>query len=308
MSWARKAHAWAQRGVDVEHFKSPFLGSELVSARALENQRFFDEVLERARSHRYFSHPFLTLFDRTPSRELVVFVLTSTYQLVRPFTALLCSLGGQAPNLHSRFTLMDNIYEEMGRGDFESAHPRLYLKMLSSIGITEDVAERMPVLTAVRRINDHLRDVVARRPFSTACAMLALAEAVITPTFPVLINLARGAFPHVDMTFFDRHGPRDDGHSDDASILFALSADPSHFASIEDELALALDHRSDLFDEWMLVATRGLLPARSTTSERPPRALSDRPPRSRPLSERPRPLSERPRPLSERPQSAPPDR
>lgn len=289
----------------MEHFKSPFRSSELVSARAIENRRFFDDVLECARSHRYFSHPFLTFFDRTPSRELVTLVLTSTYQLVRPFTALLCALGGQAPNLHSRFTLMDNIYEEMGRGDFESAHPRLYLKMLSSIGITEDAAERMPLLPAIRRINDHLREVVERRHFSAACAMLALAEAVIMPTFPVLITLARSAFPHVDMTFFDRHGPRDDGHSDDASTLFALSADPVHFATIEKELTLALDYRSELFDEWMLVATQGVVPVRAMTSERPLRSLGDRPPRSRPVSERPRSRSERP-PASR--QSTPPGR
>jgi pyrroloquinoline quinone (PQQ) biosynthesis protein C len=296
----------------VEHFKSPFGVSDFASARAIENRRFFDDVLERAKSHRYFSHPFMTVCHETPSQELVTFVLTSTYQLVRPFTALLCALGGQAPNLHSRFALMDNIYEEMGCGDFESAHPRLYLKMLSSIGITEDVAEGMPVLPAIRRINDHLREVVEQRHFSAACAMLALAEAVIAPTFPVFVALARSAFPHVDMTFFDRHGPRDDGHSDDASTLFALSADRSQFATIEQELMLALDYRSDLFDEWMLVATRGLVRARPMASERPLRSLSDRPPRSRPLTERSRPLSERPHPLSERPlanrQSTPPRR
>jgi pyrroloquinoline quinone (PQQ) biosynthesis protein C len=290
----------------VEHFKSPFGSSDFASARAIENRRFFDDVLERATSHRYFSHPFLTSFDTvTPPRELVTFVLTSTYQLVRPFTALLCALAGQAPNLHSRFALMDNIYEEMGCGDFESAHPRLYLKMLSSIGVSEDAAERMPVLPAIRRINDHLRDVVERRHFSAACAMLALAEAVISPTFPVFVTLARSSFPHVDMTFFDRHGPRDDGHSDDASTLFALSADSSHFATIEAELMLALEYRSELFDEWMVVATRGLVPARSMASERPLRSLSERPPRSRPLSERPRAVSERP--LAKH-QSVPPPR
>lgn len=282
----------------MEHFNSPFGSSDLASLRAIENRTFLDEALERARSHRYFSHPFLTSFDRSPaSRELAAFVLTSTYQLVRPFTALLCLLGAHAPNLHYRFALMDNLYEEMGCGDFESAHPRLYLKMLASIGVTEDSAERMPVLPAIRRINDHLREVVERRDFSVACAMLALAEAVITPTFPVFITLAQSAFPRVEMTFFDRHGARDDGHSDDASTLFALSANRSHFATIEAELTRALDLRSELFDEWMLVATRGIVSARSMESERPLRSLSNRPPRSRPMSERPRALSEHPRPL-----------
>lgn len=294
----------------MEHFKNPFEATDFVSPRAVENMRFFDEVLERAKNHRYFSHPFLTYFDmNVPTRDLAVFVLTSTYQLVRPFTALLCSLGGQAPNLKSRFALMDNLFEEMGCGELDSAHPRLYLKMLASIGVSESAAESMPVLPAVRRINDHLRDVILGRPFATGCAMLALAEAVISPTFPVFVTLARSAFPHVDMTFFDRHGVRDDGHSDDASTLFAITADSSQFTTIEGELARALDYRTELFDEWMLAATRPLVAARAIASERPLR-LSDRAPRSRPMSERPRPMSERPlshRPLSQRP-SAPPSR
>ncbi|HSO36749.1 MAG TPA: iron-containing redox enzyme family protein [Labilithrix sp.] len=218
------------------------------------------------------------------------------YQLVRPFTSVLCSLGGQAPNLRSRFALMDNIYEEMGCGDFEAAHPSLYLKMLASIGVTEEAAESLPTLPAIRRINDHLREAVERQHFSVSCAMLALAEVVIPPTFPVFIDLARGAFPHVDMTFFDRHGPRDEGHSDDASLLFAISADSAHFTTVEIEVKRALDYRTDLFDDWMLAATRGLAPSRAAVSDRPLRSLSERPPRSRPLSERPRPLSARPPP------------
>jgi len=272
----------------MEHFKSPFGTSDFASARAIENRRFFDEVLDRARTHRYFSHPFMSCVDRTPpSREHVVFVLTSVYQLVSPFTALLCSLGGRAPNLRSRFALMDNIYEEMGCGDLDAAHPSLYLKMLASIGVTEEAAESMPALPAIRRINDHLREVIDRRHFSVACAMLALAETVIPPTFPVFVAMAQSAFPDVDMTFFDRHGPRDEGHSDDASMLFGINADSAHFATVEAEVQRALDYRTELFDEWMLAATRGTFHTQATVSERPRRHRSVRPASVRPPSVHP---------------------
>lgn len=290
----------------MEHFSSPFGPSDLARARAVESRRFLDDVLERAKGHRYFAHPFLSSFDGIhPSQELATFVLTSVYQLVSPFTALLCALGGQAPTLRARFALMDNIYEEMGCGDIESAHPSLYLKMLASIGVSEADAESMPVLPAIRRINDHLRQVVELQHFSVACAMLALAEAVIPPTFPVFITVARTAFPHVDMTFFDRHGPRDACHSDDASMLFAMTADSSHFAAVEREVDLALEYRSELFDDWMLAATRSIAASRAFVSERPLRSLSERPPRSRPYSERPRPPSARPRPSSPPPSQQP---
>ncbi|MBX3190091.1 MAG: iron-containing redox enzyme family protein [Labilithrix sp.] len=291
----------------MEHFKNPFGPPDFATERVIENGRFLDDALTRARTHRYFSHPFLSSFPATtPTPETVTFVLSSTYQLVAPFTAFLCALGGQTPDLRSRFALLDNIYEEMGCGDFEAAHPRLYLKMLASIGVSEEAAATMPALSAIRRINDQLREVVESRPFSVACAMLALAEAVIPPTFPVFVTLAQSAFPHVDMTFFDRHGTRDEEHSDDAATLFALSAESAHFPIVEAEMRRALDHRSELLDDWMAVATNGVVRARSAVIARP-RPLSERPPRSRPLSERPprsRPLST---PPSRRP-SVPPSR
>src|SRR5262249_16520486 len=144
--------------------------------------------------------------------------------VVSPFTGLLCALAGQAPNLQSRFALMDNIFEEMGRGDLTAAHPSLYLKMLASMGVGVDAAESMPTLPAIGQINKHLREVVERRHFSVACAVLASAEATIPPSFSVFTRGALKAFPDIDMTFFDRHGPRDQGHSDDAAMLFAVTS------------------------------------------------------------------------------------
>lgn len=269
----------------MEHFKSPFGPVDLGTARAVENRAFFEETLQRAKRHRFFSHPFMSSpAPRETSREAASFVLTSFYKIVSPFTGLLCALGGRAPDLRSRFALMDNIYEEMGCGDLNAAHPSLYLKMLSSIGVTPNDAENAPTLPSIRRINEHLHDVVHRRSFAVACALLASAEATIPPSFPILAQMARTAFPEVDMTFFDRHGPRDDGHSDDAGMLFALTAESSELDTVTAEVEIDLDHRAELFDEWMVAIAEGV-PVRAVVSERPARFVSERPPRM--ASERP---------------------
>ncbi|MBX3263907.1 MAG: iron-containing redox enzyme family protein [Labilithrix sp.] len=277
-------------GVLVEHFKNPFGPGDLVSARAVVNQKYFDEMLWRAKNHRFFSHRFMSTFEEmTPSQEAVAYVLTSFYKIVSPFTGLLCSLGGRAPTLQSRFALMDNIYEEMGCGDLGSAHPSLYLKMLASIGVSSESAESARTLPVIRRINDHLRRVVDEQRFPVACALLASAEATIPPSFPVLARIARGAFPAVDMTFFDRHGPRDEGHSDDAAMLFAVTADDSDFADVDAAVERDLDFRAELFDEWM-AAINGSVHPRLGLSERPPRRVSERParmPSTRPGAHRP---------------------
>jgi pyrroloquinoline quinone (PQQ) biosynthesis protein C len=259
----------------MEHFRSPFDAHALTSARAVENRVFFNDTIKRAREHRFFSHPFLSsLNDGALSRGVVSHVLTSFYQIVAPFTGLLCSLGGHAPNLQSRFALMDNLYEEMGCGDFNAAHPSLYLKMLASIGIAEKEAESLSAVPAIRRINNHLQEVVERRPFSVACAVLACAESTIPPSFPVLARMARETFRDVDMAFFERHGVRDEGHSDDAAMLFAVSADRSHFADVEADVRLDLDYRSELFDDWASAIANGKVPLRSDRP-RPPTANGD---------------------------------
>jgi len=192
----------------------------------------------------------MAAFAQASSRELVSFVLTTFYKVVSPFTGLLCALGGRAPTLETRFALMDNIYEEMGCGDLACAHPNLYLRMLSSIGVDAAAAERVPTLPAIGRINDHLREVVERRHFSVACAVLASAEATIAPSFPVLARGAQNAFQDIDLAFFDRHGPRDEGHSNDAATLFAVTGDSSQFPLVELEATLDLEYRSELFDDW----------------------------------------------------------
>ena len=258
----------------MEHFRSPFCASDFATERAIENRAFLEDMLVRASRHAFFSHPFMSTAGRTAlSRDVVSSILTSFYKIVSPFTGLLCSLGGRSPNLKCRFALMDNIYEEMGCGDLESAHPSLYLNMLASIGVTADAAECAPTLRSIRRINQHLVEVVGQKPFSLACAVLASAEATIPPSFPVLAAMAQDAFPEVDTTFFDRHGVRDEGHSNDAAMIFALSAESSHFAAIEAAVKRDLDYRSELFDEWMGAITAGAARPRSSASQRRPRSV-----------------------------------
>jgi pyrroloquinoline quinone (PQQ) biosynthesis protein C len=266
----------------MEHFKSPFSVSDFSSAKVIENQRFFDDVLTRAKSHPFFAHPFLSTCEKVVvSRDIAALVLTSFYKIVAPFTAILFRLGGRSPDLATRFALMDNIYEEMGCGDLEQAHPSLYLRMLASIGVAADVAESSPTLPSIRRINEHLEEVVEEQPFAVACAVLASAEATIPPSFPVLATMARTAFPGVDTQFFDRHGTRDEGHSDDAATLFALTADSSQFALVERAVKRDLDHRVELFDEWLWAITAGSTRVRSGASYRP------QPRSARPAAEHP---------------------
>jgi pyrroloquinoline quinone (PQQ) biosynthesis protein C len=278
----------------VEHFKNPFSASDLATASAVENHHFFSEMLSKARRHPFYSHPFIRAVHVEPSPTTASFVVGSYYKIVSPFTAHLCALSARAPHLRSRFALIDNIYEEMGCGDLDAAHPSLYAKMLASIGISIEAAENAPTLPSMRRTNDHLREVIWQNPFSVGCALLASVEATISPSFPLMALVGRRAFPAMDMEFFDRHGPRDEEHCGDAAVLFALTADSADFAAVEAAVQRDLDHRTETLDDWLHALETGAVPFRIG------RDASVRP---RPVSVRPRPLTARPGYTSQRPRA-----
>jgi pyrroloquinoline quinone (PQQ) biosynthesis protein C len=236
----------------VEHFLSPFAHPDTSNRTFAANQEFFGALRARGNDHRFFSHPLLSILgDRPQPPPVASFILTSMYKVVAPFTALLSTLGGRAPDLRCRFALLDNLYEEMGRGDIAAAHPVLYLQMLASIGVDEPTAEGQRTLPSICRINEHLLALVEGHPFPVACAALAAAEAAIPPLFPILSAMATSAFGGIDMAFFDRHGVRDVGHCDDAAMLFGVSADASHFESSERAFLLDLELRAEMLDDWM---------------------------------------------------------
>jgi hypothetical protein len=62
--------------------------------------------------------------------------------------------------------------------------------------------------------------------------------------------MATASFGAIDMTFFERHGTRDAGRAEEASMLFGVSADPSHFARSERAFLLDLELRAGMLDEW----------------------------------------------------------
>jgi pyrroloquinoline quinone (PQQ) biosynthesis protein C len=251
----------------MEHFRSPFGRRETTSSKAAANREFFDSLFDDAKNHRFFAHSIFSTLNAAPQPPQVVsFILTSMYKVVAPFTGHLSTLGGRAPDLRTRFALMDNLYEEMGRGEIDAAHPMLFLKMLASIGIDERTVDGQPALPSIQRISEHLQAVVEEQPFPVACAALAAAEAAIPPLFPVIATAAKTTFGAIDMAFFDRHGGRDVGHSEDAAMLFAVTADPSHFAAAKRAFTLDLDYRTDMLDDWMSAITRGVA---SRPSDRP---------------------------------------
>lgn len=246
----------------MENMATPYSPDELESPRMQANLAFLKELEARAQQHAVFDHPLLVrMSNGLYSPDFVRFFLAQFAKHIRVFTAALAALLGNSPDIKSRFVLFDNLFEEMGRGDYRQCHYMLYLRMLETLGIREADLAGLPHLYAVELLNDDLFQAVTRKPFVVGLTWLGLGgELTIPNNFPYMVKAIEQAFPDtdVDWQFFDRHGGRDQMHSDDANIVLAMYIEERDWPMIEMETMKSLTARKAVWDELESMARRGV--------------------------------------------------
>lgn len=236
----------------MEYLESPYTARELRSEAFMANNNFLTSLEKSVGGHAVFDHPFLLkLADNEYSREGVIFVLKQFGKIVMPFTAAICKLMGNAPDVKSRFMLMDNLYEEMGGNNINHCHPILYLKMLDSIGVSKNDLDNTPTISSIRILNDAIYDAVANKSFAIGCAWLGYGgELTIPNNFPYLVDGTKACFgKDVDLDFWGRHGERDQTHSDDATTVLSMNTTPEEHDEIAQSVKDSLNIRAMIWDE-----------------------------------------------------------
>lgn len=236
----------------MEYLESPYTKEELSTPNYLANQKFLSELEQQVLQHAVFDHPFLVkLAKGSYTKEGVVFMLKQFGKIVMPFTGAICKLMGNAPDIKSRFMLMDNLYEEMGGEDINQCHPMLYLKMLDSIGISKHELETTQTISSIRILNDTIYDAVANKSFAIGCSWLGYGgELTIPNNFPYLVQGVKTTFDNtIDMDFWGRHGERDQEHSDDATTVLCVNTHKDEHDEISQSVKDSLNIRAIIWDE-----------------------------------------------------------
>jgi len=236
----------------MEYCEIPYRKEELESSKYKENYDFLQVIEKEVLNHELFDHPFLKkLASGAYSQEGVRFVLTQFGKIVIPFTAAICKLMGNSPDLKSRFMLMDNLYEELGNMKFNQCHPSLYSEMLNSIGVDQKIFEEMETIPSIRILNNTILDAVENKSFAIGCAWLGYGgELTIPNNFPYLVKgIEQASFEDIDMTYWDRHGDRDQEHSDDATVVLCMNTTPKEHQKIKEAVIDSLTLRSMVWSE-----------------------------------------------------------
>lgn len=236
----------------MEYIATPYSTEEQNSSEFIENKRFLKNLENSILNHRVFNHPFLVKFaSDSYNNEGTLFVLKQFGKIVMPFTGAICKLMGNAPDIKSRFMLMDNLYEEMGHNNLDTAHPILYLKMLESLGITQRELDETPTISSIRILNNTIYDAVSHSSFAIGCAWLGYGgELTIPNNFPYLVKGIKNTFgANVNIDFWERHGTRDQEHSDDATTVLCMNCDSAQHKQIEEAVRDSLNIRAIIWDE-----------------------------------------------------------
>lgn len=236
----------------MEYLESPYTANELHSEMFMVNSDFLSSLEKEVSDHPVFDHPFLSKFANNEySLEGVIFILKQFGKIVMPFTAAICKLMGNAPDIKSRFMLMDNLYEEMGGNNINYCHPMLYLKMLNSIGVSKTDLDQTVTLSSIRILNDAIYDAVANKSFAIGCAWLGYGgELTIPKNFPYLVDGTKACFGNsVNLEFWGRHGKRDQEHSDDATTVLCMNTTPQEHDEIAQSVKDSLNIRAMIWDE-----------------------------------------------------------
>ncbi|HHB51497.1 MAG TPA: DUF3050 domain-containing protein [Saprospiraceae bacterium] len=236
----------------MEYCEIPYKQEELKSDNYQSNYLFLEKLEQKILGNDVFDNPFLKkLALGTYSQEGVKFVLTQFGKIVIPFTSAICKLMGNSPDLQSRFMVMDNLYEELGNMKYSQCHPTLYLEMLDSIGIDKKSFEEINTISSIRILNNTILDAVENKSFAIGCAWLGYGgELTIPNNFPYLVEgMKQASFENTNMVYWDRHGDRDQEHSDDATMVLCMNTTERDYKEIEESVVDSLTLRAAIWSE-----------------------------------------------------------
>jgi pyrroloquinoline quinone (PQQ) biosynthesis protein C len=203
--------------------KLPYNKAELSNPEMILNRHFLEMLEEEILKQAVFDHPFLIKLSKgVYSEKAVRFAFIQFSKHVKIFTSCLGHIIGNAPTIRDRLVLFDNLNEEMGKGALLGTHYMLYVRMLSSMGISSEEIDRAETMISMQILNDGLEQAV-KRSFVTGLAWLGLGgELTIPNNFPYLAQGAKKTFAVIDTEFFARHGAVDDEHKCDSNLLLAM--------------------------------------------------------------------------------------
>lgn len=188
---------------------------------AMKNLSSFVQVQESLReitaNHPLWNHEF---FNRCRTRQLalqeVQLLAIQMYKFSKEFSRILASILSCCQDESVQLAILENLFDEMGRGDLTQSHPELFRHFTRALGIDDNIlAIQAPNLETEALINTYLR-IPHQYGFLAALGAVCYAsEGIVSALYIQLYQGIIGAapLPKESLVFFEVHIHLDDSHA-----------------------------------------------------------------------------------------------
>jgi len=216
---------------------------------------------QTAESHALWHHPFVERCRAGALTPGQVRVLGGQmYKFCREFTRFLATALAACPSEAARRVIGENLWEELGEGDPDRAHPALFRRFTRALGLCDAQLEAVPAEPETQALIDCYLGLASRYGVLGILGALCYAsEGIVGALYAQIERGLLGALPFSRdaLVFFEVHVQVDDGHADKLeSVLLPLLETPEDIHLAEQAIRAALDARCRFFDGVLRAAER----------------------------------------------------
>jgi pyrroloquinoline-quinone synthase len=204
-------------------------------------------------NHPLWQHEFLNRC-RTGQLTLpeVQVLAVQMYKFSKEFNRILASILSRCPDESAQLVIMDNLFDEMGQGDLNQAHPELFRRFTRQIGISDDALAVAPTAPETLKMIATYLDLPHQHGYLAALGAVCFAsEGIVSSLYGQLYRGIVGAapLPPESLIFFEVHIHVDDSHAANlARLLEPRVTTQEQVLEVNRAILRAMDARVQFFD------------------------------------------------------------
>jgi pyrroloquinoline quinone (PQQ) biosynthesis protein C len=243
---ARRLYA----GVDLEHARPLFPPPP---AQRMEPVKFVDELADTVlRHHPIIQHPFLArlirgLLSREELQAMVKIHYPQLVQVLRNDAMIVATSRSLEEMRKQMLVLIEEAGEDLAGGQYP-AHPQLWLRLGTYLGLKEKEIEEAPVHPHYQiEVLQARLNALQTRIGAEAPANSRMGERVFSIVFPLWAEALKSHYglPQEALAFFEAHGEADWGHGQIGKELLV-----PYVQTAEQQRAAWLKERREIFKFW----------------------------------------------------------
>lgn len=206
-----------------------------------------------AQNHALWNHPFLQHCQADGLTLLEVQILAvQMYKFSKEFNRILASILSQCADERAQWVILDNLFDEMGRGDLNQAHPALFRQFTQALGISDTVLEAIPAEPETSAMIETYLSFANQYGYLSALGAVCFAsEGIVNTLYSQLYRGIQGleSLSKESLVFFEVHINVDDSHAAKLSQLIETRLHThDQVTEMKKAILAAMDARANFFD------------------------------------------------------------